>query len=288
MRDAEAVPAVAQSEIQPLSELIERENKRQANRRLRRRIGLIALPFVLAALWFFVLAPKPVPMAMRFRMSHLSTGDIVREVRATGEVEAVTTVQVGAEVSGRLASVQVDFNDRVKKGQVLARFDLTLLQAEYNQAATAATAAVSARNQAKTNRDKSKLDFDRTKKLYDQKLLAQSDYDAAVAIMRNADESVDAAEAQLLSLKAAATVARTNLKHGTIFAPIDGIIITRNIDSGQTLASVFQTPILFSVAADLEKMQVIAAVDEADIGELKEGQHATFTVNAYPDRVFEC
>lgn len=275
-----------QTENYPLSELIDRENSRLVRRKRTKRIALALIPIALVALWFFVLKPKPVPIEARFRTSVPTTGDIIRQVRATGNVDAVITVQVGAEVSGRIASVNADFNDSVKKGQVLARFDQTLLKAEYNQAAQAAQSAASALEQARTNRDKLLQDYTRNKELYGKKLLAQSDFDAISAQLRTAEQAITAEAAQLASLEGAAQAARTNLAHGVIYSPIDGIIITRNIDSGQTLASIFQTPVLFTVAADLRNMQVIAAVDEADIGELKVGQEATFTVNAYSDRTF--
>jgi HlyD family secretion protein len=201
-------------------------------------------------------------------------------------VEAVTTVQVGAEISGRIAAVLVDYNDSVKAGQVLARFDRQALVAQQAQAAAALAAARSSLEQAKTDRDRAARNYARGAQLRAGGSLSEAEYDNLLAESRLADQRVNAADANLAAQQAAFSVTRTNLDHSTIVAPIDGVIITRNVDTGQTVASAFQTPVLFTVAADLRKMRVIAAIDEADIGEVAEHQSTTFTVNAYPDRVF--
>jgi HlyD family secretion protein len=269
-----------------LEELIDRE----AARRRRRRAmgwGLLVLGAVLAIAAWLILRPRPVPFAARFRFETASHGDIVREVRATGHVEAVTTVQVGAEISGKIASVEVDYNARVAAGQVLARFDRDVLLAQLAQSQATLAAAHAAVAQAFTDRDRTARDLVRVERLYRDKVLSDADHDNAVAAARLNDERVTSAQAQLGAQQAAYSVARTNLDRSIIRAPIDGVVITRNVDPGQTVASALQTPILFTVAADLRKMRVVAAVDEADIGEVAVGQHAAFTVNAYADRLFE-
>ena len=225
--------------------------------------------------------------AARFRVQPVAQGDLVREVRATGHVEAVTTVQVGAEISGRIATVEVDYNARVRSGQVLARFDRTALAAQLAQTDAILAATRATLEQAKTDRARTSSDLVRAERLHAQKILADADFTTAAATARLNEQRVTAAEAQLAAQQAAYTVARTNVDHSVIRSPINGIVITRNIDPGQTVASALQTPVLFSVAADLRKMRVIAAVDEADIGELRVGQRAAFTVDAYPDRVFD-
>jgi len=194
---------------------------------------------------------------------------------------------VGAEISGRIASVEVDYNAHVKAGQVLARFDRAALSAQLAQTGATLAAARAALEQARTDRDRTASDLARAEQLHARAILADSDYRTAVATARLNAQRVAAAEAQLAAQQAAYTVARTNLDHTVIRAPIDGVVITRNIDPGQTVASMLQTPVLFTVAADLRQMRVVAAVDEADIGELAVAQRVSFTVDAYPERVFQ-
>jgi HlyD family secretion protein len=269
-----------------LSELIERENVRHKRRRAYWWIALIATPVLALAFWV-VLQPKPVPLAERFRVQSVVQGDLVREVLATGNVAAVTTVQVGAEISGRIASVEVDYNSPVKAGQIMARFDSAILRAQLAQAEGALAAAKSQLDQAETDYKKLSADLARAERLHASMIISEADYEAAVTNARRAGQMMSAARAQLATQEGAARLARTNLDHATIIAPIDGIVITRNIDPGQTVASMLQTPVLFTVAQDLRKMRVIAAVDEADVGTVSVGQRATFTVDAYPDRTFE-
>jgi HlyD family secretion protein len=278
-------PAGLSTPRRSLAELIAKESVKRRRSRMVRWALAGALPLVGIGAWL-VMRPGPVPFAARFRVQPVTQGDVVREVTATGNVEAVTTVQVGAEISGRIATVAVDYNDRVQVGQVLARFDRTLLSAQLAEAEGAVAAARAAVEQARTNRDKAVIDSSRTVQLWEAKGVTDADRDAALSTARLTRQGVTAAEAQLAASQAADAVARTNLDHTVIRAPIDGIIITRNIDPGQTLVSALQTPVLFTVAADLRRMQVIAAVDEADVGEVVVGQPATFTVSAYPDRVF--
>jgi HlyD family secretion protein len=270
----------------PLASLIERERQRRRRRHTTWWMLLAGTAVILicAAVAF---RPQPVPMPARFRVQPVSQGDLIREVRASGRIEAVTTVQVGAEISGRIATVDVDFNARVKAGQVLARFDRAALGAQLAQTGATLAAARAALEQAKTDRDRTRGDLARAEELLLRMILGYAHYRTAVATARLNEQRVTAAEAQLGAQKAAFTIASTNLDHTVIRAPIDGVVITRNIDPGQTVASMLQTPVLFTVAADLRKMRVVAAVDEADIGEVAEAQRATFTVDAYPERVFE-
>ena len=287
---ASAIPGeVAPPAVRPggsLAELIAREGAQRRRRRLIAWAAAGALPLIALAVWW-TLRPGPIPFAARFRVQPVTQSDVVRDVTATGNVEAVTTVQVGAEISGRIATVAVDYNDRVRAGQILARFDRTLLLAQLAQTEGTLAAAGAALAQAQTNRDKAVTDSGRTIELWKAKGVADADRDAAVSGTRLAREAVAAAEAQLAAAQAANIAARTNLDHTVIQAPINGVIITRNVDPGQTVASALQTPVLFTVAADLRQMQVVAAVDEADVGEVAVGQSASFTVNAYPDRMFQ-
>lgn len=269
-----------------LADLVAREKKRTRRRRILLWAGLAAVPVLVFALWL-VLRPRPVPISAQYRAMPVTQGDVIREVRATGHVEAVTTVQVGAEISGRIATVEVDYNDHVTAGQVLAHFDRAALAAQLAQTQATLAAARAALEQTKTDRDRTATDLQRVARLHDQKVIPDADFDNATAAARLTVQRVSAAEAQVAAQQAMFTVAKTSLDHAVIRSPIDGIVITRNVDPGQTVASMLQTPVLFTVAADLRKMRVIAAVDEADIGEVAVQQKATFTVTAYPERVFE-
>ncbi len=279
-------PALAGPQRRTLSDLVDREKARARRRRLYLWGSLGLVPVLVLAGWI-ALRPRPVPFAARFRTQPVTHGDVIREVRATGHVEAVTTVQVGAEISGRILTVEADYNDVVKEGQVLARFDRAALQAQLAETGATLAAAKASLEQAKTDRDRSARDLSRVERMWAAQSVSDSDHDNAVAAAKLNEQRVAAAEAQIAAQQASYSVARTNLDHAVIHAPISGVVITRNVDPGQTVASVFQTPVLFTVAADLRKMRVVAAVDEADIGETQAHQHATFTVNAYPERIFE-
>jgi len=283
---APAMERTAIAKKPSLAQLIQRENKRKRWRRLLVALLLAAIPALAIGIWV-VVRPKPVPISARFRATKVSQGDIVREVRATGRLEAVTTVQVGAEISGRISNVEVDYNDHVKAGQVLARFDRAALEAQLAQIQATLAASRAAVEQAKTDRERVARDKERADRLFASKSLSETEYDNATAASRLMAQRVSAAEAQLAAQQASYTLAKTNLDHTIIRAPIDGVVITRNVDPGQTVASMLQTPVLFTVAADLRKMHVIASVDEADIGEVAVKQAATFTVNAYSTRTFD-
>lgn len=268
-----------------LRDVIAAEKKRTTRRRGAIWIAALAVPVVAAASWF-AFRPKPLAPGALYRTALVTEGDIVREVRATGRLEAVVTVDVGAEISGRVASVEVDFNERVKAGQILARFDRAALGAQVAQVEATLLSSRALLEQAKTERDRTAQDLLRVDQLFASRAVSEVERDNARAGARLMAQRVSAAEAQLAASRASAQLARTNLDHTVIRSPIDGIVITRNVDPGQTVASAFQTPVLFSVAADLRKMHAIATVDEADIGEVAVGQSAEFTVNAYPGRMF--
>jgi HlyD family secretion protein len=280
------MPASAVQTSPSLLEIIERV--RRSKRRRLLIVGLlVGLVLVAASALWASLRPRPTPLSARFRAASASRGEVVRQVQATGRLEALTTVQVGSEISGRIASVEVNYNDRVTAGQVLARFDRAALAAQHTQMLATLSAASAAVEQAKTDRERSANEKERALRLFAGGVMNQSDRDAAVATARLMAQRVTAAEAQVAAQRAASSLAKTNLDRTVIRAPIDGVVITRNVDPGQTVASMLQTPVLFTVAADLRKMHVIAAVDEADTGEVAVGQRATFTVNAYPTRIFE-
>jgi HlyD family secretion protein len=270
----------------PLSQLIETERRRHRRRTLLTWLAVGLVPAI-GLVSYRLLKPRPVPLEARFRTQSALVRDIQREVHATGHVEAVTTVQIGTEVSGKIASVLVDYNDRVKAGSVLARIDRTALQAQLAQTRANVAAGRAALEQAKTDRDQADRNAQRAARLHAEHLMSDGDYEATQSAARLATQRIQAAKAQVEAQQAAYDLARTTRDRTEILSPIDGIVVTRNVDPGQTVASSFQTPVLFTVAADLAKMRVVAAVDEADIGEVKPSQRATFTVTAYPNRTFE-
>ncbi|MCS7311869.1 MAG: efflux RND transporter periplasmic adaptor subunit [Acidobacteria bacterium] len=209
---------------------------------------------------------------LAFRTVPVEQGPLRVTVTATGTLSAITTVQVGTQVSGTIARIYVDFNDHVRQGQVLAELDQRPLIAALNDAEAAYERAQAEVRQTERN-------LKRAQRLWAQNLIAQADYDAALS-------NYEMAVANLKSAEANFSRARTNLFYATITSPIDGVVVSRNVDVGQTVAASFNTPTLFVIANDLRKMQVLANVDEADIGRVRVGQNVTFTVDAYPDRVF--
>ena len=227
-------------------------------------------------------------------------GDIRQVVEATGTINAVITVQVGSQVSGTISHLFVDFNSRVKKGQVVAQIDPALFEGAVLQAKGDLANARANVTSAKANLEKARATAVQTKADYEraagltkeavmsqQQLdLAKANYDSAIAAVSAAEAQVTQAAAQVEQKQAALTVAQTNLDYTTIHAPIDGTVIARNVDVGQTVAASLQAPTLFTIAQDLTKMQVYASTDESDVGMIKSGQEVTFKVDAFPRDTF--
>lgn len=207
-----------------------------------------------------------------YRTEAVSRGAVSVQVRATGQINPVQTVQVGSQVSGILSKIFVDFNSRVRRGDIIAIIDSTFLYASVKE-----SQANLERNQAQLN--EARRGYDRTKGLFEKSLVSQADLDAA-------QTGYETAVAQLKQAQASLDRAFVNLKYSVIRAPIDGVVISRDVDVGQTVAASLQAPKLFSIANDLTQMRVEASVDEADIGQIREGQSATFTVDAYPEQQF--
>src|SRR5579864_676563 len=227
-------------------------------------------------------------------------GDISQVVEATGTIYAVTTVQVGSQVSGTVSRLYVDFNSRVRRGQVIAQIDPALFEGSLLQAKADLANARASVATAKANLQKAlalqiqtTADYERAKALTAQRVmstqqldLAKANYVSAVAGASAADAQVKQAEAQVEQREAAVKVAQTNLDYTTIRAPIDGTVIARNVDVGQTVAASLQAPTLFTIAQDLTKMQVYASTDESDVGAIRQKQEVTFKVDAYPKETF--
>jgi HlyD family secretion protein len=213
-------------------------------------------------------------------------GRIASRVTATGTLSALVTVLVGAQVSGRIETIKADFNSTVKKGQVIATLEPSLFQAALEQSNANYLAAKASLDKAKAQELDAQRQFARAKTLGDQKLIAQADIDTAEANYNIAKANTVAAEAGIAQSVAAVHQAQTNLKYTTILSPIDGVVISRAVDVGQTVAASLSTPTLFTIAKDLTQMQVDTSVAEGDVGKIQPGMKVTFAVDAYPGQKF--
>jgi HlyD family secretion protein len=234
-------------------------------------LGAVVLAIAAIAVWMIV--GKKADAKVEFRTTKIEKGDIQVTVRASGTLQAVTTVLVGTQVSGIIKKILVDFNSEVKEGQVIAVLDTILLA----QAVDDARANLR-RNQIQVNQ--TKRDFERTKVLFEQKVVAQADYDLSLTAFETAETNASSALSAL-------NRAKINLRYATIIAPISGVVVSRAVDVGQTVAASFSTPTMFTIANDLTKMQVLANIDEGDIGKILVDQSVKFTVDAYPDLTFD-
>ena len=210
--------------------------------------------------------------AVSYTMATVTRQDVSTSVTATGAIEPVTKVEVGTQVSGIIDKIHVDFNSQVRKGQVIAELDKTNLLSEL-------TSAQSNLANAQSELDYQKANFDRFAKLFEKGLVSVDDYETARLAFEKARQNIVVQQQNV-------TKAQTNVGYATITSPIDGVVLSREVEEGQTVASAMTTPTLFYIAQDLTDMRVIADVDEADIGGVKEGQRVSFTVDAFPDDTF--
>lgn len=210
---------------------------------------------------------------IRLETAQVERGTIANSVTATGTVEPVTEVDVGTQVSGIIDKLYVDYNDVVKAGQLIAEMDKVNLQAELKSAEAQLASS-------KTEFEYQQKNYARSKVLHEKQLVSDTDYETATYNYEKAKAAYEQSQASMVKV-------RRNLEYATITSPIDGVVINKVVEEGQTVAAGFETPTLFTIAADLTKMQVIADVDEADIGNVKEGQRVQFTVDAYPNDTFE-
>lgn len=246
--------------------------KRNEAKMKNNKIIIWSIVVIIAAVLGYYFYTKNQTQAISWKTSPVQSGDISLIVTSTGSISADTTVQVGTQVSGVISSLYADWNTVVKKGQLIAMIDTTFLAATKED-------AMASMEKAQLEVHQMKTEYDRTKLLYDSLVLPRADYDVALTNYKSAQSSVKSANSLLRR-------AKINLKYAKITAPISGKIISRNVDVGQTVIASFNTPTLFTIANDLSKMQVQANVDEADIGEVKVGQQATFTVDAFPNETF--
>jgi len=223
----------------------------------------------------------------KYKTEKVTKGDIVTSVTATGTVNAVTTVLVGTQVSGTIKKIYVDFNSPVKRGQLIAQIDTALFDEQVQQQKANLLAAKANLEKADASLVDAKRTMERNKELFAKNLIARSDFDTADTNYETSKASVSVAKAQVAQADAALKNAQTNLGYTRIVSPVDGTVVSRNVDVGQTVAASFQTPTLFTIAQDLTKMQIDTSVDEADIGKVKVGQEVEFTVDAYADITFK-
>jgi HlyD family secretion protein len=248
--------------------------------------GLVLLVLVAGALALARLQSSRSKPVVHYETAAVQRGSVAAKVTATGTLSALVTVQVGSQVSGRIASLSADFESVVKKGQVIATIDQSLFRAAVTQARAnydSSRAAVEHAEAQEVNADKQ---FARAKELLAQDVMSRTDYDVAQATAGSAKADVSAARANVEQAAASLAQAELNLKYTTIVSPIDGVVISRNVDVGQTVAAAFQSPTLFTIAQDLTHMQVDTNVAEADVGKIRNGMAVSFTVDAYPDRSF--
>ena len=253
--------------------------------RLNSRRTWIALAVVVAAAGAF-LAFRGRDKEVQYQTTSVDRGDIVDVVGATGTLQAVTTVQVGSQVSGTVDSLGADFNSRVKKDQVVARLETSTFDARLSQARANLVAARANVEKARATVTDAKQKYDRAKELSAQQLLPQSDLETAKSNFDGAVAALQGAVAAVSQSAASVQQAQVDLTHTIIRAPIDGVVVARNVDVGQTVAASLQAPVLFVIANDLTRMQVNASIDEADVGRVHPGEDVTFHVDAYPNDTF--
>ncbi len=241
---------------------------------MKKRILIIGAVIVVAVAIILIFKPfAKKETSITFDTVKVEKGDITNTVTATGTIEAIITVNVGTQVSGILEHVYVDFNDIVKKGQLLAKLDETPLKTQLAQSQSQV-------DQAQAQLTFQEATFNRMKPLYEKQLIAKSDYDQALYNYENS-------KASLSNAKSALARSQVNLDYATITSPIDGVVLNRAVEEGQTVAASFNTPTLFTIVNNLTQMEVQTSVDEADIGKIQQGQRVEFTVDAYPDMKFE-
>ncbi len=262
--------------------------RKAPNSRFARRIGIAVavLALIAAGLWFWN-QRKGDSAESGYRTGAVERGDIRVAISATGTLSAISTVTVGSQISGQVTDVLVDFNDRVKKDQIIAKIDPASYEAQIQQGSAAIASAQASLRQMQATLRNAELDYQRKADLGKQKLVAQSDVDLARAARDQAQAQVNSAQAQIRQQTASTQTTRINLSRTVIRSPVDGVVLTRTIEPGQTVAASLQAPELFKIAEDLAKMKIELAVDEADIGQVKVGQAVSFTADAFADRQFK-
>lgn len=258
----------------------------QRRRRVMRYVWTGVAVVSAVAGFFFWQKRNTEPARLQFEQTAVTLGTLNETVTATGTLNPVDSVELGAEVTGRLIHVNVDVNDEVKVGQVLAEIDPEQLRARLQEATASLTSAFANQRNAEASYDEATMQATRLEALFGRGLAPQQELENAKAALARANASVAAAKAQITLAQAGVTAAKTALGKAIIIAPIDGVVLARNVEPGQTLTAGFQTPVLFTLGKALGELELKVEVDEADIGKVHEGQKATFTVDAYPNKPF--
>jgi len=246
--------------------------------------GTLVLAAIAGGAWFWKakFGEKP----PQYTTEQVARGDVARVVSATGTIQAVNTVTVGSQVSGTIKRIYVDYNSVVRKGQLVAEIDPTLLDAQAQEAAAGLASSRARLAEAQASLNEAQREFSRQKSLFESDFVAKSAMEAAETALATARAQVASARASVSSSSATLSQRRTNLGYTRILSPVNGVVTGKQVSEGQTVAASFSAPELFTIAEDLSKMQVEAAVDEADIGYIKEGMAVAFTVDTYPDETF--
>jgi len=249
-------------------------------------IGVVILVVIVGIVLGFTLFNRNKNKSVRFKKEALSKGNIEALVITTGTLNPVTIVDVGSQVSGKILKIYVDFNSLVKEGQLIAELDQSLFQTRVKQNEANYLSSQASLEKAKVSLDNLKKRYGRALNLFEKDLISYEEKESSEAQYYSAKADLQSAEARLEQAKSQLDSSKVDLAYTIIKSPIDGIVISRNINVGQTVAASFQAPVLFKIANDLSKMQVECSVDEADIGKVKEGQKVRFTVDAFPDDKF--
>jgi HlyD family secretion protein len=259
----------------------------EGGRRWLRRVAALGVVAVLVAGGLVYRAKnRPIPPA-RYVTAATSNGDVAEKVQATGAVQPILQVNIGSQVNGRITKVHVDFNSVVKKGDILAEIDPIQYGAQVNQASAQVMSQKASVDSARANEAAAKVALERTKRLFEQGLAAKGELDTAVGTYEVARGQAEAAAAQIAATEAQLAQSQTNVGWTKIYSPVDGVVVSRAIDPGATVVASFQAPVLFVIAQDLRRMRVMADVDEADVGKLKEAMEAEAVVDAFPGETFK-
>ncbi|MBI3202067.1 MAG: efflux RND transporter periplasmic adaptor subunit [Myxococcales bacterium] len=276
-------PGVVTDAVRDLEKKLRAEG---ARRWLRRGIALLVLVGLVVGYGSYRRATRP-PPAARFTTETVETREVVEQVQSTGSVKPLTEVQVGAQVSGRMVKVHVDFNSKVKKGDLLAEIDPTLYGAQVSQSGAQLKAAEASAKRAQARLATAKAGLKRLQGLKAEGIASPADVEQAQGEHDVAEADLAASAAQISQIRAQLSGARTTLAYARIFSPIDGIVVNRAVDPGQTVAASFAAPVLFVIAQDLSKMQVLAEIDEADVGKIREQMKAEVVVDAFVGQKFQ-
>ena len=259
----------------------------EGGRRWLRRVAALGVVAALVGGGLAVRAKNRPPPPARYVTASTTTGDVAEKVQATGAVQPILQVNVGSQVNGRIAKVHVDFNSQVKKGDLLAEIDPIQYGAQTTQVNAQVSAQKAQLESAKANHAAAKLAFERTQRLFQQGLASKGELDTTQGQYEVTKAQISAAEAQIGAVQAQLAQSQTNVGWTKIYSPVDGVVVSRSVDPGSTVVASFQAPVLFVIAQDLRRMRVMADVDEADVGKLKEGMDAEAVVDAFPGESFK-